>query len=91
MLPAVCIMPITAAARVRLLWTAIRQKTAAKPAAGGAFTNLFKTPEKNLEVGCEAVNCVYNEQRHCQAEHIGIAGDGAVEASQTECSSFRAR
>ena len=54
-------------------------------------TNLFKTPEKNLEVGCEAVNCVYNEQRHCQAEHIGIAGDGAVEASQTECSSFRAR
>ena len=58
---------------------------------GGASTNLFKTPEKNLEVGCEAVNCVYNEQRHCQAEHIGIAGDGAVEASQTECSSFRAR
>ena len=41
---------------------------------GGAFTNLFKTPEKKREVGCE-----------------GIAGDGAVEASQTECSSFRAR
>lgn len=58
---------------------------------GGAFTNLFKTPEKNLEVSCEALNCIYNDQRHCSAEHIGIAGDGAAEASQTECRSFRAR
>ena len=58
---------------------------------GGAFKNLFKTPEKKLKVGCEAENCVYNEERHCVAEHIGIAGDGASEPSETECSSFRAR
>ena len=30
----------------------------------GAFHNLFKTPESRLEVDCEAVKCVYNEDRH---------------------------
>lgn len=58
---------------------------------GGAFTNLFKTPEKKLEVGCEAVNCVYNQERKCSADHIGIAGDGASNSSQTQCSSFKAK
>lgn len=57
----------------------------------GSFKNLFKTPENKLEVDCEAVNCVYNDSRHCVAEHIGIAGDGATEAEQTECASFKAR
>ena len=41
----------------------------------GASHNLFKTPESRLEVDCEAVNCVYNRDRHCEAEHIGIAGE----------------
>ena len=57
----------------------------------GAYHNLFKTPENRLEVHCEAVKCVYNEGRHCSADHIGIAGDGASEASHTECASFRER
>lgn len=58
---------------------------------GGAFRNMFKTPENKLEVECEAVNCIYNEDRFCKAEHIGIAGGNATETVQTECSSFRAR
>ena len=57
----------------------------------GAYHNLSKTPENRLEVDCEAVKCVYNEGRHCSADHIGIAGDGASEASHTECASFRER
>ena len=57
----------------------------------GAYHNLFKTPENRLEVDCEAVKCVYNEGPHCSADHIGIAGDGASEASHTECASFRER
>ena len=57
----------------------------------GAYHNLFKTPENRLEVDCEAVKCVYNEGRHFSADHIGIAGDGASEASHTECASFRER
>ncbi|MDD3253850.1 MAG: DUF1540 domain-containing protein [Lachnospiraceae bacterium] len=57
----------------------------------GFFKNVFKTPENRLEIDCEAVKCVYNENRHCAAEHIGIAGDGASKAEQTLCSSFKMR
>ncbi|MFT4106918.1 MAG: DUF1540 domain-containing protein [Lacrimispora sp.] len=57
----------------------------------GSFRNVFKTPESRLEVDCEASNCVYNEDRHCSASHIGIAGDGAREAGHTECSTFKTR
>ena len=58
---------------------------------GEGFKNLFKTPEKKLQVDCEAVNCVYNESRRCVAEHIGIAGGEAKEASHTECATFQSR
>lgn len=57
----------------------------------GFFQNVFQTPESNLEVDCEACNCVHNDNRHCNASHIGIAGDGAGEAAQTECSTFKAK
>lgn len=58
---------------------------------GGAFTNAFKTPESELRVACEAENCIYNKNKLCVAEHIGITGGNATQARQTECSSFRAR
>ena len=58
---------------------------------GGVFRNLFKTPESRLEIDCEAVNCVYNEKRRCSAGKIGITGDGASDASHTECATFRMR
>jgi len=57
----------------------------------GMFKNLFRTPETRLEIDCEAVNCVYNEDRRCKAEKIGITGDGASEATQTECATFKMR
>ena len=57
----------------------------------GAFQNLFQTPESRLEIDCEAVNCVYNEKRRCSAGKIGITGDGASDASHTECATFRMR
>ncbi|MGL5435391.1 MAG: DUF1540 domain-containing protein [Lachnospiraceae bacterium] len=56
----------------------------------GAFINVFKTPESRLEVDCEALKCVYNDNRHCIADHISISGDGASKAEYTECASFRA-
>lgn len=58
---------------------------------GNAFKNLFKTPETRLEIDCEVVNCIYNSDRHCVADHIGISGKGASESGQTECASFCAR
>ncbi len=57
----------------------------------GSFKNLFKSPEHRLEIDCEAVNCVYNENRRCSAEQVGITGDGANEAAQTECATFKLR
>ncbi|MBS6519029.1 MAG: DUF1540 domain-containing protein [Clostridium sp.] len=58
---------------------------------GQMFKNMFKTPESQLRVACEAENCVYNKDKFCAADHIGITGGNAVEAHQTECSSFKAR
>ena len=57
----------------------------------GAYRNLFKTPENRLEVDCEAVNCKHNEDHRCTAGHVGITGDGASEAEQTECATFEMR
>ena len=55
------------------------------------FKNLFKTPEKSLKIDCEAVNCKHNEDHRCTAGHVGITGDGASEAEQTECATFEMR
>ena len=57
----------------------------------GSYKNLFQTPESRLEIDCEAVNCVYNQDRRCHADHIGISGDGASDASHTECATFKMR
>ena len=58
---------------------------------GDSFKNLFKTPEKSLKIDCEAVNCKHNEDHRCTAGHVGITGDGASEAEQTECATFEMR
>lgn len=57
----------------------------------GSYRNLFKTPENRLEIDCEAINCVYNSDRRCGAERIGIVGDGASEPGHTECATFTLR
>ena len=57
---------------------------------GGTFSNLFKTPETKLDIVCDAVKCVYNEDRRCGADRIDIGGDGACECGQTRCSTFKA-
>lgn len=57
----------------------------------GTFKNIFKTPENRLEVDCEAVQCVYNDSRHCNADRIDISGDGAKRPEHTECATFKAR
>ena len=61
-----------------------------KDRTGESASNAMN-PCRTISIDCEAVKCVYNEGRHCSADHIGIAGDGASEASHTECASFRER
>ena len=55
----------------------------------GAFQNVFKTPENRLEIDCEAVKCVYNENHHCTAKNIDISGDGASRSEHTQCATFQ--
>ena len=84
-------MQKTAAAN-RELWSRVRQpKTSAIPAAEVLMKIQEILLKTRLEVNCEAVNCVYNEGHRCAAEHIGIGGGKANSASQTECTSFKAR
>ena len=43
---------------------------------------------KKTEVCCEAVECKFNDNKECQAKHIGIAGGHADQMRETECASF---
>ena len=58
---------------------------------GGMFKNLFKTPEDRLQVDCDVMNCLYNDDHLCRAEQIVVRGDGARAVGQTECGTFRER
>lgn len=50
--------------------------------------NSMGTPSQTIDVACEACQCRYNSDQKCQATKIGIAGAGACECQQTECSTF---
>ena len=45
-------------------------------------------PEKKLEIKCDAVKCIFNDNCKCHAKEISIDGNGATHQSQTECGSF---
>ena len=50
--------------------------------------NAAKRVSKEIDVSCEACNCMFNRDKKCAAEHIGIAGGNACTPGETECSSF---
>ncbi len=54
----------------------------------GCNTNTVKNSKKEVDVSCEATNCMFNDACKCQAEHIGIAGGNACNRNETECASF---
>lgn len=43
---------------------------------------------KETVVRCNAVECVYNKDKHCSANHIGITGRNADSEIETECETF---
>lgn len=55
------------------------------------YCNSASTGKPHIAVACEAINCIYNEDRTCTAEHIGISGNSAHTSSETECASFQNR
>jgi hypothetical protein len=48
-------------------------------------------PNITLDICCEAADCVYNETKKCNADHIDISGISATNAGETLCSTFRSR
>ncbi|MEG0308955.1 MAG: DUF1540 domain-containing protein [Clostridium sp.] len=54
----------------------------------GAMTNSTETPNPQMEIGCQATNCVHNQSCKCEANEISICGDHACNSRETECSTF---
>jgi hypothetical protein len=55
------------------------------------MSNCVNYPTKDTDVACKATDCTFNENCHCQAKHIGIAGGNACECQETECATFRCK
>ena len=71
-----------------------RRRNVAKPAAEASpkmMEECLRTCLRHRKRDCEAVNCKHNEDHRCTAGHVGITGDGASEAEQTECATFEMR
>lgn len=43
---------------------------------------------ENIDIDCEAVHCIHNEDCKCSANRIGIVGGNATESCDTQCASF---
>ena len=56
--------------------------------ASESATNSAKSPKLNLSIACEADNCIYNEDKLCNADHVDISGICATDADETVCSTF---
>ena len=56
-----------------------------------AYRNVYENPNQSLQVGCEAVNCIYNQQRVCRAPKIDITGSSANTSMQTACATFQTK
>lgn len=53
----------------------------------------YSMPNLGLEIGCDAKNCVYNQEERCNADEIKVSSEGEKPdtASKTECATFRNR
>lgn len=51
-------------------------------------TNTIKSPKLSLSIACEADNCIYNADKHCNADHVDISGISATDSEDTVCATF---
>jgi hypothetical protein len=56
----------------------------------GEFKQLFDSNNVELypDIKCDAVNCIYNQERMCSAERIQIMGPHASSSRDTMCETF---
>lgn len=58
----------------------------------GAAQQMFSgEPVMDPKVLCNAVNCVYNSEKLCQADAVQIQNEVSTTAEQTECQTFNPR
>lgn len=53
-----------------------------------SYVSALDHPSKTISVDCEAVNCLYNSNYKCTAEHVDISGSGACNCRGTTCQTF---
>ncbi len=53
-----------------------------------SFTNSVESPKLNLNIICQATDCIYNEHRNCSADHVDISGIHATDEGETVCATF---
>ena len=51
--------------------------------------NSTQSPDKKINVSCQAVNCVYNDNKNCTAAHIDVAKSKDCRNGETECATFK--
>lgn len=62
------------------------------PKGTNTMTNLdSKGPKAETNIACNAVTCVYNNNKKCTASKIQIGGMKAVSSGETECGTFQAK
>lgn len=54
----------------------------------GTFTNDTQLPSPYSDIKCEAENCIYNSNHHCEAYNIDMSGHAASYVEDTLCSTF---
>lgn len=54
-------------------------------------TNSCVCGKQKIEITCEAVNCKFNENNNCMANHIDVKPSKDKSYGSTECASFMMR
>ena len=58
---------------------------------GDSYTSAIEHPSKTISIDCEAMNCTYNSNYKCVADHVDIIGSGANTSGETVCATFEER
>lgn len=53
-----------------------------------SIRNATEHPSLHINIDCEAVKCIYNENYKCVAPHVDIKGCGACSCKGTSCATF---
>ncbi|MGN0371056.1 MAG: DUF1540 domain-containing protein [Butyrivibrio sp.] len=53
--------------------------------------NSSSAPNPKMDIRCDAVNCMHNDDKRCVASHVEVRTSADTVHGQTECSTFKMR